>query len=430
MRMKNIIASASAPSAVAVAVLALRCACAADARVPVDPPPAAPAPPRSAAPQAEAPPSWRVLRADGTWTRATLSETGTFATESGAPALDGAIAVLAPEGVAALERTPARSRSRPALGYAELRLADGQRFPGTLAGAFTSDDGAMRIVWKHARLGAIDVPLDRVAAMTLQAGTSLPSAQSADILQLANGDTIEGVVEGIGEVIVLEKDGQRREVPLERVAACAFVTTPRPRERVRMWLDDGTVVDGSGVMPVSGGAVALTAPPVTPGRNVAVVQQDEIYGVSIGGDAGPSAVPLAALAPAVSQSADAALATEPPRAPRALDPNAPLGLSALEIRGPVRLVYEVPKGSKRLTGNISVPEPLRRWAHAPVRIMQGGRALLSTTLDEANPDVALDLALDPALSGSAGALSIEICEGQRGSIGDVLVLERGMLLVE
>lgn len=380
--------------------------------------------------QAEPIAPWRVLRADGTWMPATLSETGAFTTDAGTPAIEGAIALLSPEGIAALSRAPARGRVRPALGYAELRLADGQRFPGTLAGAFTSDDGAMRVVWKHARLGAIDVPLDRVAAMTLQPGTPVPAAQASDVLQLTNGDTIEGVVEGIGEAIVVEKDGQRREVPLERVASCAFVTTPRPRERVRMWLDDGTVVDGTGIMPVSGGAIALTAPTVTPGRNVAVVQQDEVCAVAIGGDAGPSAVPLAALPPVASRPPDAPLAADPPRPPRALDPHAPLGLSALEIRGPVRLVYEVPKGSHRLTGNLLVPDALRRWAHAPVRVMQGDRTLLSATLEESSPEVTLDVALDPGLSGSAAALSIEIGEGKRGPIGDVIILERALLLVK
>jgi len=287
----------------------------------------------------------------------------------------------------------------------------------------------MRVVWKHIGLGAIDVPLDRVAGFSLQGGAPIPVAQAADVVVLANGDRIEGVVERIGETFTIEQDGQRRDVPVDRIAACGFVTSPAARLPVRVWQADGTVIDGTELRPVGDLAFALAGPSLIPGRNLIRFSAEELHGAAFGGAAGLRIVPLSALAPSAAPASDVTLATGVPSAPVALDADAPLGLAAMEIRGPVRLVYEVPKGSERLMGELSVRDRLREWAHAPVIVKQGGRELLSATLDAARPVISLDLRLDPSLSGPDAALSIEIGEGQRAGLGDVLVLDRALVLV-
>jgi hypothetical protein len=308
-------------------------------------------------------------------------------------------------------------------------MADGQRVPGSLAGAFTDPDGGMRIVWKHLGLGAIDAPLDRVAGFSLQGGAPIPVAQAADVVQLANGDVIEGIVERIGEVFVIERDGERRDVPVGRIVACGFVTSPAPRLPIRVWQADGTVLDGTELRPVGEMAFALAGPSLLPGRSLVVLTAEEMHGAMLGSQTGVRVVPLAALVPTADAPADVQLATNRPRAPEALDADPPLGLASLEVRGPVRLVYELPKGSERLVGRFLVRERLREWAHAPVVVKQGRHELVSATLDAQNPVLDLDLRLDPALEGTDAALTIEIGEGQRAGIGDVIVLDRALVIV-
>jgi hypothetical protein len=369
------------------------------------------------------------LRADGSWVDATLSADGSLVAPDGGAAMPGALAVLGPDGRALLAGRQRRPAFRAVSGQSELILADGQRMPGALAGAFTDPQGGMRVVWKHLGLGAIDVPLDRVAGFSLQGGAAIPLAQSADVVRLANGDTIEGLVERIGEVFVVEQDGQRREIPVDRIASCGFVTSPAPRLPVRVWHADGTILDGTELKPVGDLAFALAGPAVLQGRSLVVLTAEEMHGAMLAGGADARIMPLAAIVPAVEAVDGAQLSTSTPQVPAALDGTAPLGLASLEIRGPVRLVYGVPKGSERLVGELSVRDRLREWAHAPVVVKQGNRQLLSGTLDAATPTLALDIRLDPALSGSDAALSIEVGEGQRAAIGDVLVLDRGALIV-
>lgn len=370
-----------------------------------------------------------LLRADGAWIDAALGPDGSLTAADGGLALPGSLALLGPDGRALIAGRQTRPSFRSVGGQSEMVMADGQRFPGSLAGAFTDPSGGMRVVWKHLGLGAIDAPLDRVAGLSLQGGAPIPVAQASDVVRLANGDMIEGVVERIGEVFVIEKDGQRREIPIDRIASCAFVTSPVPQLPVRVWQADGTVIDGTELRPVGDLAFALAGPHLLPGRSLVVLTAEELHGAMFAGGSEARMVPLAALAPKAESASDVRLATQSPRAPEALDANPPLGLASLEVRGPVRLVYEVPKGSERLVGQLSVRDRLRQWAHAPVVVKQGSRELLAATLDASTPSLALDLRLDPALAGADAALSIEIGEGERAAIGDVLVLDRAMLLV-
>ena len=370
-----------------------------------------------------------ILRADGAWIDAALAADGSLTAADGGAALPGSLALLGPDGSALLAGRQKRPAFRSVGGQSEMVMADGQRFPGSLAGAFTDPSGGMRVVWKHLGLGAIDAPLDSVAGLSLQGGAPIPVAQASDVVRLANGDIIEGVVERIGEVFVIDQEGQRREVPVDRIASCAFVTSPAPRLPVRVWQADGTVIDGTELRPVGDLAFALAGPPLLPGRSLVVLTAEELHGAMVAGDSEVRMVPLAALPPKAEAASDVQLATQPPRAPEALDADPPLGLASLEIRGPVRLVYEVPKGSERFVGQLSVRDRLREWAHAPVVVRQGSRELLAGALDASTPSLALDLRLDPSLVGADAALSIEIGEGQRAAIGDVLVLDRAMLLV-
>ena len=116
-----------------------------------------------------------------------------------------------------------------------LELVDGQRVVGSLTGpgaeadadAGEAGDAGDVLRWRHAVLGEVSVPLERVAAMTLSGDGDEPDAGGAatDRVMLVNGDAIDGFVEGVtpGAVSVIpggiESGNAAVSLPLERVAA-------------------------------------------------------------------------------------------------------------------------------------------------------------------------------------------------------------------
>ena len=62
-----------------------------------------------------------------------------------------------------------------------LRLADGQRFPGQALSGARVADGVF--VWSQSSwLGRMNVPLDRIASVTLSGSATVPSPGDADVL--------------------------------------------------------------------------------------------------------------------------------------------------------------------------------------------------------------------------------------------------------
>lgn len=138
----------------------------------------------------------------------------------------GDIGSLAVDDCIALIRREARWErfARP-----HLLLADGRRLPGTAAeGGSTS---AEALAWKHAWLGRIEVPIDDIRALVLRPGETAPSAHAEDVIILANGDRLEGIITALGDPITIEIGGpdaaRAIDVPLDRIAAAATLNPPR-----------------------------------------------------------------------------------------------------------------------------------------------------------------------------------------------------------
>ena len=103
-----------------------------------------------------------------------------------------------------------------------VELTDGSVLRGDLLAG--KGDG---LVLVHKRLGKVEFPLDSLAALTVQgAGPGdRSSRKKADAVQLANGDLLEGFVESIGHAkegaglaVTIEREKAKTQVPLERVA--------------------------------------------------------------------------------------------------------------------------------------------------------------------------------------------------------------------
>ncbi len=167
------------------------------------------------------------------------------------------LVVIAPDGVLGVVRPndvpPGRDRS---VGWARddsrrlesakrgtMVLDDGQRLVGELL--LSGERAAWQPNWLEQR--AIDPSITR--CIVLQ-GEDPPPAELEDVVHLRNGDRATGIIQSVGGsgIMVETVSGGTRStttIPWDAVRAVAFVAPPRPRAGVRVWLDDGSVVDGA-----------------------------------------------------------------------------------------------------------------------------------------------------------------------------------------
>jgi hypothetical protein len=298
-------------------------------------------------------------------------------------------------------------------------LADGQRLPGVLGDVAPREDGA--IVWLHAWLDRVTVPLDRVATAVFQPGAAAPAPGVLDVILLGNGDRLEGLLAGVGANVSLdvERDGRRETtlIPFERVAALTLVAPPRAPTGTRVWFRDGTVLAVDRILAGDDGYVRLAAP-LAPRVQEIQLRVTDVLGIMLDPDA---IVPLAALPPARIE--DDPLRFEVP-APRAMDEGAPLGLARIEMRGPLVVRYALPPGARRFAAHGEIPRDAQAWADFEIVISCDAQPLVRAKLGGATPEIDVNVPVRGA------ELTIEMIEGRNGPIQDRLVLERAMFLVE
>ena len=302
-----------------------------------------------------------------------------------------------------------------------LRLADGQRFPGQAMSGAPVADGVF--VWSQSSwLGRMHVPLDRVASVTLSGGATVPSPGEADVLVLANGDRVEGVVPALGDPISLEvsnDDGDRTvfDLPLGRVRAVRMVTPEQKPIGNRLWLIDGTIVDVQRVMLGDDGFYRLEGVPFAgeaPGR----IGLDTVAAVLFDPNA---LVGFSSLVPRRVEGPPTRYVVPPPVA---LDDHAPLSLSRVEFRGPVTAHYVLPAGATYFAAEAQLPETARAWGDCLLKVRNGDREVFSERLNAETPTASIGV----RLTGST--LTIEVAEGSAGPIQNRVILLRGLILVE
>lgn len=160
-----------------------------------------------------------------------------------------------PSQAAAEPSAPEAEGEQPDAGVSGvLELVDGERLVGSLQGAGEAGD-VLR--WRHELLGDFAVPLERVGTLRLGAGgeTDAPAAvdgSATDRVVLANGDTINGFVEGVTAQWVrvipggIESGNAAVDLPLDRVASVRLAnpaTDPPPGADL-VHLSDGSRVFG------------------------------------------------------------------------------------------------------------------------------------------------------------------------------------------
>jgi hypothetical protein len=278
------------------------------------------------------------------------------------------------------------------------------------------------LVWQHDWLGALDIPLEEIAALTFRPAEPLPEPGQTDAVVLRNGDRLEGFIASLHDPVSLEldMDGVRRTVdlPRERVASAALVTARRAPDRQRVWFRDGTVIDVAELAVGDDGFVRIRAALASTGSAPKQVPLRDVRAILFA----PGAfIPLASLTPTHVESAAARYVVPPPEA---LVDGPALGLPSISYRGPILVRYLLPAGSRRFAADLDLPESARAWGDCEVIVRVDDVEAYRTHLNGATPATSLNV----PLTGSE--LVIELTQGANGPIQDHVVLHRAMLLVE
>ena len=295
-----------------------------------------------------------------------------------------------------------------------LFLSDGQRIPGKLE----LRGGVPSWVSPWCAPRALDG--DGVRGFAL--GTAaLPAASDGDVLLLRNGDRVDGIVSGISAsgISVEVGSGADRSISTlawDTVSAVGLVAPPMPRAGARVWLADGTVIDGDSVswmtpqyMRIVGGSGTAQRPISIPRRMVLAVQSSPT-----------SATPLAQLAPVASGvTAPAARYSQP--SPTVVAGTWGLDAPPIEIEGPVLLSYPAQSAPSRLVAVASRPSTAREASDVDLVVRSGGKELLREHMDAARSrmEIRVDIPAAP--------FSIELVPSSSSAAGAFVVLERAVL---
>jgi hypothetical protein len=316
-----------------------------------------------------------------------------------------------------------------------LVLADGQRLPGehTPAGSAEAPGDPPGVSWTHPWLGQLQVPLNAVATVAFAGSATAPPPGGLDVVLLANGDRREGLVMSIGDSVTLEVDRageppQLIEIQIDLVAAITMVPTRTAgaKSARRIWFDEGTVIDAQSIAVGDDGFVRMAGSPLISGTQPTRVGLQQIAAILLDPR---GMIPLASLSPSRVEGPSTRYMLP---APAPSNPQAPLGLSAIEYSGPLVARYILPPGAQRLIAEAELPPNSRRYGDFELVIRSNDSELFRVRLNAAHPVASINVALGGPVSASSESgreLTIELMEGGGGPIQDRLILHRPMLLM-
>ncbi|MEM7229790.1 MAG: hypothetical protein AAF432_13345 [Planctomycetota bacterium] len=301
-----------------------------------------------------------------------------------------------------------------------LLLADGQVLPGSIVP--TSVDDGSTFVWNHDWLGRMELPVDAVRYLTLQGSAERAENAEADVVQLANGDRLEGFVVGLGDPMALEVTDSEGlpdliEVPLERVVSITMVTPDQPPEGSRIWFRDGTVIDTRSLRIGDDGYVRLeSALDVEDDEEPVRIRFDLVSAILFSPD---SLVPLSTLEPSRVEAPESRYRVTPPDRS---DDERPLNLGTLRYDGPLTVRYLVPDGTRRLAAEAHLPSSAYVWGDCELVVRSDDTEVFRARLNADAPYTLINVPVDGA------ELTISVEAGANGPVQDVVILTNAMLL--
>jgi hypothetical protein len=310
----------------------------------------------------------------------------------------------------------------PAAG--RLELTDGQVLPGSLTPGGKDDS----VAWRSNLWGPLEVPLDNVATIVTNTQRFDAAAQTfrpaEDGVLLANGDRLEGFVASVTTDVKLEQGDKVTALPLSRIDGVRFANPVRPAPGAWVWTAD-TAAAVSQITLSAGGAYTLA------GRIAGATSQ-------------PTATEPGESIHAISFDAGVlhALATLPMTVPPARDDTArrwnspptvtpgltPLGAADIELPGPVRVEWTLPRGATRFSAILELPPSARLWGDCEAVIEAVGPSSNAVPLAREPLNQSRPVAVIIAPLNNATRLRITIDPGPSGPIQDRVFIRRALVL--
>ena len=299
-----------------------------------------------------------------------------------------------------------------------LELVDGQVLPGR------PDKGAHdaeRLGWRHARIGALDIPLDLVRRLVLRpAGAETVAPERDDVIVLTNGDKLRGVVEevrfGSGEIQV-SVGSTRSVVALDRVVQIVFSNPSKPAAGARLWLRDRTVIAACALVFKDGD---LECAPLLGGP----AQKIPLGEISACALVPERLVPLASLTPTSVQAREGRVWTAPPVVQDAA--TAPLGAADIELPGPMSVSWELPGKASAVGFSAELPPAARALGACALVAQVDGVEAARERLSADHPRATM---IVPTGSAAPARLTLLIESGERGPIQNRVLLRGAVVLV-
>ena len=319
---------------------------------------------------------------------------------------DGSSMMVSPDDVAVLDFGSDRDPNPGSKGSGTgmIWLTDGTRHTGW------PDIQGTSMVWRNWWSGTIDPDVEDIVAFDESSATDPPVPRSMDVVVMGNGDVVMGIVDSIGESVVVEvSEGDVVEFPLDRVRSLSLVNPVDRGPGTRAWLSPGDEVILNDYRYDHGTGFRVEGKEPLMLRQVRAIAFDA-----------SRVLPLAGIECTVSPL------DEYPRfrVPRPDFSRAPSPLNAppLTLRGPLRVEWDLPRTGMGLHARASLPESVRGLGSAEIVIHDGDLRVWSANLDVDTPAVTISTTI------ASGRLGIEIRESSSGPIGNAIRLDRALLL--
>jgi hypothetical protein len=102
------------------------------------------------------------------------------------------------------------------------------------------------LIWSNSMLGEIAIPMKRVIALTRPGSAPPPAQRKEDVVTLANGDSIRGIVADFADgKVSVQADAGNSDVPLTSISQISFSATPGAAATLngfRVRFDDGSTI--------------------------------------------------------------------------------------------------------------------------------------------------------------------------------------------
>ena len=238
-----------------------------------------------------------------------------------------------------------------------LRLTDGQLVPGFLMTAEAAGGDAIR--WRSRRVGGFTVTLESVAALTLNDGPREVVESASDVVVLTNADRLEGFVESIGPELAMEVGGQKSRLAIDRVAWVQLAAKPTVAAAQLVYLSDGAILAARSIASSGSGLTVTWA--LAGDDSSGVLELGAVDAIVFE----PAALRSLAACEVLKQEPLQGRRWAPPIGVQAID-DAPIGLAAITLDGPMGCEWRLPAQAKRLRATIALPESARVWGNTTV----------------------------------------------------------------